>query len=338
MTEMMRRPAKPAASWTVFYWSWWIAWCPYVGLFVARISRGRTIREFILGTVVVPSAVTMLWFAVFGGTAIHLDQTGAGDMAERVTADPAVGMFVFLEQYPLAFVMSILTLVILWIFFVAGADAGTIVLGGMSTGGVQDPKRWIKLLWGLAMAAIAGILLVVGSLGALQSASVLTGLPFAFIMVVMCVAFYKHLTTQDRREDQEGRDSAERAMEESAGRPAPRRPAPGQAFTAEEPAQGPKQTAPARGGGAVISRPARRIFPWWLAEDRPVHCRVRGLRRAGGPRPHHHRGTGGRLRHRRERGDLQRSRRRDCSFFANTSAAGTQAFAWVLSRSSCQGS
>jgi glycine betaine transporter len=94
------------ASWTVFYWSWWIAWCPYVGLFVARISRGRTIREFILGTVVVPSAVTMLWFAVFGGTAIHLDQTGAGDMAERVTADPAVGMFVFLEQYPLAFALG----------------------------------------------------------------------------------------------------------------------------------------------------------------------------------------------------------------------------------------
>jgi glycine betaine transporter len=218
------------SSWTVFYWSWWIAWCPYVGLFVARISRGRTIREFVLGTVIVPSVVTMLWFAVFGGAAIHLEQTRGGGIAERVTADPAVGTFVFLEQYPLAFVMSILTLVILWIFFVAGADAGTIVLGGMSTGGIQEPKRWIKLTWGVGMAAIAGILLVVGGLGALQSASVLAGLPFAFIMLVMCVAFYKHITKEARggggQGKQEGKEDvnvADLAREASAGEPAPDR-------------------------------------------------------------------------------------------------------------------
>jgi glycine betaine transporter len=226
-------------SWTVFYWSWWIAWCPYVGLFIARISRGRTIREFVLGAVVGPSIVTFIWVAVFGATAIQLDRTQGGGIAERVVSDPASGMFVFLQQFPLALPMSILTLVVLWIFFVAGADAGTIVLGSMSTGGPQEPVRWIKLAWGLAMAAIAGILLVAGGLGALQSASVLTGLPFAFIMVAICVALFKHLSDEAGGGGTQGRedvDVAERVRESPAIRRTPGRPAPGQAFTAEDPA------------------------------------------------------------------------------------------------------
>jgi len=233
-------------SWTVFYWSWWIAWCPYVGLFIARISRGRTIREFVLGTVLGPSIVTFVWVAVFGGSALHLDRTQGGGIAERVVADPAAGMFVFLEQFPLALPMSILTLVVLWIFFVAGADAGTIVLGSMSTGGVPEPRRWIKLSWGLAMAAIAGVLLVAGGLGALQSASVLTGVPFAFIMVLMCVAFLKHLRTEARGGGRQGEagsdlvDVVERPRETPVVRRrlAPGDPAPGTAFAAEPPAPG----------------------------------------------------------------------------------------------------
>ena len=225
------------SSWTVFYWSWWIAWCPYVGLFVARISRGRTIREFVLGVVVGPSVVTMIWMSVFGGTAIKIAQSQSG-IAERVVGDPAVGMFVFLNQFPLAYAMSILTLIVLWIFFIAGADAGTIVLGSMSTGGVQEPKRRIKLAWGLAMAAIAGILLVAGGLGALQSASVLTGLPFAFIMVLMCVSFMKHLATESREERQRERGDID--LGDRAGGTPVRTPSnsssPGTAFTAEDPA------------------------------------------------------------------------------------------------------
>ena len=136
-------------------------------------------------------------------------------------------MFVFLAEFPLALPMSILTLAVLWIFFVAGADAGTIVLGSLSTGGPPEPKRWIKLAWGLAMALIAGILLLAGGLGALQSASVLTGLPFAFIMVLMCVAFYKHLRT-------EARELRERGDPDFGGR-TPGSPTTGQAFTAENP-------------------------------------------------------------------------------------------------------
>ncbi len=231
-------------SWTVFYWSWWIAWCPFVGLFIARISRGRTIREFALGTVLVPSVVTFVWVAVFGGSAIYLDQTQGGGIAESVVADPAVGMFLFLNEFPLALAMSILTLLVLWIFFVAGADAGTVVLGSMSTGGPQDPVRWIKLAWGVAMAAIAAILLVAGGLGALQSASVLTGLPFTFIMVLMCVAFYKHLRSEarggGRQEREAGRGRGDDAVDRARERPATRKtppgePAPGQAFTAKPP-------------------------------------------------------------------------------------------------------
>jgi glycine betaine transporter len=249
-------------SWTVFYWSWWIAWCPYVGLFIARISRGRTIREFVLGTVMVPSIVTFIWVAVFGGSALHLDQTRGGGIAERVVSDPASGMFVFLQQFPLVLPMSILTLVVLWIFFVAGADAGTVVLGSMSTGGPQEPRRWIKMTWGLAMAAIAGILLVAGGLGALQSASVLTGVPFAFIMVLMCVSFFKHLRTEARgggRQGETGRDRvgvADRTREAPTvrRRSSPGEPAPGTAFTAEPPASDDGRQ-PGRPGRPEIGEP-----------------------------------------------------------------------------------
>jgi glycine betaine transporter len=139
------------------------------------------------------SVVTLIWIVFFGGTALDLAQTLGEGIVARVAADPASGMFVFLNQFPLALPMSILTLVVLWIFFVAGADAGTVVLGSLSTGGPQEPRRWIKLAWGVAMAAIAGILLVAGDLGALQSASVLFGAPFAIIMDLMCAFFCIHL-------------------------------------------------------------------------------------------------------------------------------------------------
>ena len=224
-------------SWTVFYWSWWIAWCPYVGLFIARISRGRTIRQFVAGTVIGPSVVTFVWVAVFGGSALHLAETQGPGIAETVTADPASGMFVFINQFPLALPMSILTLAVLWIFFVAGADAGAVVLGGLSTGGPQEPRRWIKLAWGAAMAAIAGILLVAGGLGALQSASVLFGAPFALIMVLMCLAFYLHLRSEARDRDRRGIEDAPPAPQPSS-RPSAGDPAPGQTFAAEEPAPG----------------------------------------------------------------------------------------------------
>ncbi len=197
-------------SWTVFYWSWWIAWAPYVGLFMARISRGRSIREFIAATVLVPSLVSMAWIAVFGGAALQLARSAQGaGLAEFVQQNPAAGMFVFIQQFPAPMFMSILTLLVLWVFFVAGADAGTVVLGDLSTGGTRTPDTWVRLLWGVLLGGIAAILLASGGLDGLRQASVLAGTPFAIIMVAMCVAFYKTLSKENaagaspERKDQE---------------------------------------------------------------------------------------------------------------------------------------
>lgn len=185
------------SSWTVFYWSWWIAWAPYVGLFMARISRGRSIREFVAATVLIPSVVSVIWISVFGGAALQLARGGqASDIARTVEQSPAAGMFVFIQEYPLPILLSITTLVVLWVFFVAGADAGTVVLGELSTGGSPNPKTWIRLLWGVLLAGVAGVLLASGGLGALQKASVLTGTPFAIILVGICFAFYKTLSQE----------------------------------------------------------------------------------------------------------------------------------------------
>ncbi len=184
-----------------------------------------------------PSVVTFIWVVVFGGSALHLAETQGAGIAETVTADPASGMFVFLNQFPLTLPMSILTLAVLWIFYVAGADAGAVVLGGLSTGGPQEPRRWIKLTWGAAMAAIACILLVAGGLGALQSASVLFGAPFGIIMVLMCLAFYMHLRSEASDSDRRGIEDAPPAPHPSS-KPSAGDPAPGQTFAAEEPAPG----------------------------------------------------------------------------------------------------
>ncbi|GAB3544705.1 glycine betaine transporter [Actinopolyspora lacussalsi] len=184
-------------SWTVFYWSWWIAWAPYVGMFMARISRGRSIREFVGATVLGPSVVSIIWIAVFGGAALRLARDGqASAIAETVAQSPAAGMFVFIQQYPLPILLSIITLVVLWVFFVASADSGTVVLGELSTGGSPNPRVWVRVLWGLLLAGVAAVLLVSGGLGALQKASVLTGTPFAILLIGICVSFYKTLSRE----------------------------------------------------------------------------------------------------------------------------------------------
>ncbi|RCW44703.1 glycine betaine transporter [Halopolyspora algeriensis] len=204
-------------SWTVFYWSWWIAWAPYVGMFMARISRGRSIREFVVATVVVPSVVSMIWIAVFGGAALQLARGGqASDIAKTVEQSPAAGMFVFIQEYPLPILLSIITLVVLWVFFVAGADAGTVVLGELSTGGSPNPTTWVRLLWGLLLAGVAAVLLVSGGLGALQKASVLIGTPFVIILVAICVAFSKTLAKENGSHSEESSSLSE---EHSCSRP-----------------------------------------------------------------------------------------------------------------------
>ena len=199
----------------------WIAWAPYVGVFVARVSRGRTIREFVIGVLVAPSLANALWFAVFGGSAIDYDRPSGGTISTAAQSDPAVGLFAFLQAYPLPLITSLAAILLLFIFFVAGADAATIVLGRMSAGGVLNPGRVIRLVWGAIMAAIAAVLLLSGGIEALERASILIGLPFALIMIAMCWSLYKGLSQDAREEEQqEEQESEDRTAEEQAGQPA----------------------------------------------------------------------------------------------------------------------
>src|SRR3954454_5579089 len=180
-------------GWTVFYWAWWISWTPFVGLFIARISRGRTIRQFVTGVLLVPSVVSLVWFAVFGGAGIAAQQDGA-DVAGQATTEGE--QFGVLEQYPLATVMTVLVMVLVAIFFVSGADAASIVMGSLSERGTLSPSRRIVVFWGVVMGAVAAIMLLVGgddALTGLQNLTIIAALPFALVMVGMAVSLAKDL-------------------------------------------------------------------------------------------------------------------------------------------------
>jgi len=209
-------------DWTIFFWATWIAWAPYVGAFIARISRGRTIRQFVIGVLVAPSLFTFVWFAVFGATAIAKDQDVQGALGESVAADAAVAFFEFIDLFPLSGLISLVVIFLVWIFFVAGADAGTVVLGSMSTGGVLNPTRATKLTWGVIMGALAAILLVAGGLDALQNGAIVAATPFVILMLVMCWALMKAMS-----EDAATAPELQAGPEVQAGRPGPAsRPAP----------------------------------------------------------------------------------------------------------------
>jgi glycine betaine transporter len=180
-------------EWTIFFWSTWIAWAPYVGVFIARISRGRTIRQFVLGVLLAPSLFTMIWFAVFGAAGIDADTASGGQLSRAASEDEAAALFQFLDGYAVPLVTSALAIFLVWIFFVAGADAGTIVLGSMSTGGDEDPPRRLRLAWGVVLAAVAGAILVAGGLDALQGAAIVAATPFALLMVAICWCLYRAL-------------------------------------------------------------------------------------------------------------------------------------------------
>jgi glycine betaine transporter len=190
------------ADWTIFFWATWIAWAPYVGVFIARISKGRTIREFILGVMIAPTIFSMVWFSVFGAAGIQADNQTDGAISSAAGTSEALGLFAYLEQNPLFLLTATLMIFLVWIFFVAGADAGTIVLGSMSAGGVMNPSRLIKLTWGAIMGALAAILLLAGGLDALQNGAILAATPFAILMCLMCWCLYKTIR-RDYREERE---------------------------------------------------------------------------------------------------------------------------------------
>ncbi|WP_246078454.1 BCCT family transporter [Modestobacter excelsi] len=181
-------------GWTVFYWAWWISWTPFVGLFIARISRGRTIRQFVTGVLLVPSVVSLLWFAVFGGAGIDL-QRGGVDVAGEGSSEGQ--LFAVLEQYPLATATTVLVMVLVGIFFVSGADAASIVMGSLSQRGTLEPSRSVVIFWGVTMGAVAAIMLLIGDEGealtGLQNLTIIAALPFAVVMAGMAVSLVKDL-------------------------------------------------------------------------------------------------------------------------------------------------
>jgi choline-glycine betaine transporter len=180
------------SGWTVFYWAWWISWTPFVGMFIARISRGRSIREFVTGVILIPSTVTLLWFAIFGGAAITAQSTGT-DLASR----PIEGqLFGLLETMPLGGLLSVVAMTLIAIFFVSGADAASIVMGTLSQRGTIHPSKRIVVFWGVMMGSIAALMLVVGgtdALSGIQNITIIMAAPFVLVMIAMCVALYKDL-------------------------------------------------------------------------------------------------------------------------------------------------
>jgi choline/carnitine/betaine transport len=180
-------------SWTIFYWAWWVSWTPFVGMFIARISRGRTIRQFVAGVLLVPSLVSLIWFAVFGGAAINEQQAGADLAGEGSIEEPLVGL---LGQYPIATVASVLVMVLVAIFFVSGADAASVVMGSLSERGTIKPGRGTVVFWGVATGAVAAVMLLVGgedALTGLQTITIVAALPFLLVMIGMAVALMRDL-------------------------------------------------------------------------------------------------------------------------------------------------
>jgi len=182
------------SSWTIFYWAWWISWSPFVGIFIARISKGRTIREFIFGVLLVPTLLTFLWLTVFGGSAIYQELIGNHAITEAVNNNVATAIFYLLEQYPLTSFASIITIILIASFFITSSDSGSYVVDTLTSGGRHDAPKGQKIFWASMEGMVAAILLIGGGLKALQTASILTGLPFAIVIILLCFSFYKALS------------------------------------------------------------------------------------------------------------------------------------------------
>ncbi|WDG31644.1 BCCT family transporter [Streptomyces sp. CA-278952] len=182
-------------TWTIFYWAWWLSWAPFVGTFIARISKGRTIREFLLAVLLVPSGATALWFVVLGGTGIRLAETGVVDMAERAKEGTEATLFAMLDALPVSTVTAWAAMILIMMYFVTSADSASLVMGSLTSKGALHPRRWLVVTWGLLMAAVAAALLVAGGLESLQSATILVALPFVVVMLFLCWSLLRELRT-----------------------------------------------------------------------------------------------------------------------------------------------
>jgi choline/carnitine/betaine transport len=181
-------------DWTIFYWAWWLSWAPFVGTFIARISHGRTIREFLVAVLLIPSGASVVWFSVMGGSAIRTDATGGGDLTGAVAdGGTEAAMFGLLDALPLGMITSFIAIVLVMSYFVTSADSASLVMGSLTSGGALHPRRWLVVTWGVLMASVAAVLLVAGGLDALKTATILVALPFVVVMLLMCVALVREL-------------------------------------------------------------------------------------------------------------------------------------------------
>lgn len=187
-------------GWTLTYLIWWIAWGPFVGIFIARISRGRTIREFCIGVVVIPTVFSMLWFAVFGGASMYIEMNGGGGLAEVVFEDVTKALFTFFSYLPGTGILNILAIILIFIFLVTSADSGTFVVSMMTTNGNLNPDTKTKLLWGIIMSAITFGVLVSGSVTVAKAMAITGAIPFTFIVFFQLVGFFRALREDESPE------------------------------------------------------------------------------------------------------------------------------------------
>ncbi|MFK0071834.1 BCCT family transporter [Arthrobacter woluwensis] len=209
------------ASWSTFYWGWWMSWAPFVGVFIARISRGRTVREFILGVVLVPALITFVWFGVLGGTAIFHEMNKTAGYTSVIAADGSVdanaALFQVLEQLPAGGLLVVGAIILSAIFFITSSDSGSLVMAMLATGGDTEPRNWIRVFFTLATAALAAALLLAGGLAAIQTLAVSIALPFSVVMILMCVATFKALQRNVRRADRLRREALVADLSEKFG-------------------------------------------------------------------------------------------------------------------------
>jgi len=188
-------------GWTIFYWGWWLAWAPFVGLFIAKISKGRTIREFIVGVMLVPTAFTLLWMTIFGNSALHqLTELGFTRLGEMINNNAAVGLFVFLESLPWSTVLTGLSIIMIIIFFVTSCDSGAMVIDMLSSNGNDDTPVWQRIFWALCVGVVAAMLTLVGGLEALQTMTIASALPFSLVLLAACYGLGKALQVESAKQ------------------------------------------------------------------------------------------------------------------------------------------
>jgi choline/glycine/proline betaine transport protein len=198
------RPTQWLSFWTLFFWAWWIAWASFVGLFLARISRGRTIRQFVAGTLTIPFMYVVLWVSIFGNSALSVVRDGNQQFGQTAMNTPEQGFYTLLQQYPGFIVIGTLATIIGLLFYITSADSGALVMGNLSSYLVSvrdDAAPWVRIFWAAAIGLLTLAMLVVGGVTALQSATLIMGLPFAFVLILVMYGLYKALRVEGFRED-----------------------------------------------------------------------------------------------------------------------------------------